>query len=52
MKPHPEEVNKEWHEIAEVVDRCFFWFYLTVTTLLTITILLLVPLGKSVDMNK
>ena len=52
MKPQPEEVNKEWHEIAEVVDRCFFWFYLTVTTTLTITILLLVPLGKSVDMNK
>ena len=52
MKPQPEEVNKEWHEIAEVVDRCFFWFYITVTTLLTVTILLLVPLGKSVDMNK
>ena len=51
MKPPPEEVNKEWHEIAEVVDRCFFWFYITITVVITITILVLIPLGKSVDMD-
>ena len=51
MKPQPDEVNKEWHEIAEVIDRCFFWFYLTITTVTTILILLLIPLGKSVNMD-
>ncbi len=50
MKPPREEVNKEWHEVAEIIDRCFFWFYLTVTMLVTIIILLLVPLGKSTVM--
>ncbi len=50
MKPPKDEVNKEWHEMAEIIDRCFFWFYLTVTCLVTIIILLLVPLGKSTVM--
>ncbi len=51
LKPGVEEVNKEWHEIAEVVDRCFFWFYLTMTLGVTIVILVLVPLGKVSDMT-
>ncbi|KAK2146877.1 hypothetical protein LSH36_581g04044 [Paralvinella palmiformis] len=41
-------INKEWHELAETIDRGFFWVYTTVTILITVIILLIVPLGKAV----
>ena len=44
------QLNKEWQEIAEVIDRTLFWVYTMVTTSITVIILVLVPLGKTVSL--
>lgn len=43
-------VNKEWHDISEVFDRFLFWFYFVLTTIITVVILVLAPLGKTVTL--
>lgn len=45
------DVNKEWHEIAEILDRFLFWLYFIINFVVTIVILVLVPLGKTVNMR-
>lgn len=42
--------NREWQEVAEVIDRALFWVYVVVTILTTVVILVFVPMGKRVDM--
>ena len=49
LKPRTDSVNREWQEVAEIVDRFLFWLYFAVTLSVTIVILVLVPLGKSND---
>ena len=41
--------RREWHEAAEAIDRALFWLYLIVTITVTISILVLQPLGKQVS---
>ena len=41
--------RREWHEMAEVIDRALFWLYLVTTFISTVIILLLIPLGKTVS---
>ena len=43
------QVNKEWHEIAEILDRSLFWIYSVILIMSTIVILVIVPLGKTVS---
>ena len=50
LKSKDDSVNREWHELAEVIDRALFWIYVCVTLVITVTILLLVPLGKTVTL--
>ena len=47
-KMESQIVNTEWQEMAEIVDRTAFWFYLFMTVSVTVVILLIVPLGKTV----
>ena len=54
VKPSQKEgdehkvVNTEviWHDIAEVLDRFFFWLSFVIITLCTVCILVIVPLSK------
>ena len=41
-----EDYSKDWHRLAEVVDRLFFWTFLI--AIIAISILLFHPLGKEV----
>ena len=51
LKPQKEsDINKEWHEVAEIMDRFLFWVYFIINFVVTIVILVLVPLGKTVNM--
>ena len=50
IKSKNNEVNREWQEVAEVIDRALFWLYVLITFMTTIVILVFVPLGKSVNM--
>lgn len=42
-----ENVNKEWQEVSEILDRFLFFLYTIVTASVTVVILLIVPLGKN-----
>ena len=50
LKSKQSETNREWQEVAEVIDRTLFWVYVVVTFMTTVVILVLVPLGKTVHM--
>ncbi|ELU07179.1 hypothetical protein CAPTEDRAFT_228745 [Capitella teleta] len=41
----------EWHEIAAIIDRALFWIFIVLTFAITIIMLLLVPLGKTVNLT-
>lgn len=44
VEEEPPDFSKEWHKLAEVVDRLFFWTFLI--AILAISILLFHPLTK------
>ena len=44
------DFSKDWHRLAEVVDRLFFWTFLI--AIIAISILLFHPLGKEVLSNR
>ena len=44
--------NRDWIEVGDVVDRVLFWLYSTTMLLITVTILIFVPLAKSVKIDK
>ena len=44
-------LNREWHEIAEIIDRFLFCVYFIISVSVTIIILVLVPLGKTVKIR-
>jgi nicotinic acetylcholine receptor len=41
----------EWQEIAAIIDRSLFWLFVFITCAITVIILLLVPLGKTVELS-
>ena len=43
--------TKRWIEAAEVIDRFFFWIFVTGTTLASLILLVVMPMTKSVDFD-
>ena len=45
-----EDVINEWRQVAAVVDRFFFWFFLTLTVIATVAIMVLIPLFRDLKL--
>ena len=45
-KDHGENLCRQWHEAAEVIDRFLFWVFVLGTALATVTSLVILPLAK------
>ena len=43
------DVNAEWRQVSQVLDRFFFWVFLVLTLTATVVILILVPLAKDIS---
>ncbi|XP_064620948.1 neuronal acetylcholine receptor subunit alpha-10-like [Lineus longissimus] len=43
--------NRDWQEVARLIDRCLFYAYFIILLSSTVSILLLVPLGKNVKIE-
>ena len=43
---HLKQVEMMWHDMAEVVDRFFFWLCFITVSITTITLLVIMPLSK------
>jgi hypothetical protein len=43
--------NRDWQEVARLIDRCLFYAYFIVLFTSTVAILLIVPLGKNVKIE-
>ena len=46
------KIIREWEEIASVIDRLFFMFFLCFGIVSTVSLLVLKPLSKSVDIDE
>ncbi|KAK3097242.1 hypothetical protein FSP39_007950 [Pinctada imbricata] len=45
------QVIHEWQEIARVMDKLFFWLFLTITTVSTICLLVISPMTKEIHLE-
>ena len=45
------DVNAEWRQVSQVLDRFFFWLFLVLTLVTTVVILILVPLSKDLKQD-
>ena len=46
-----KQIVNEWREIARVMDKVFFWLFLTVTVVSTVIILVISPMTKEIDLD-
>jgi nicotinic acetylcholine receptor len=46
-----KQIVREWQEIARVMDKAFFWLFLSITVLSTIFILVLSPMTKDINLE-
>lgn len=47
-----KQIVREWQEIARVMDKAFFWLFLSITVLSTIFILVLSPMTKDINLEE
>lgn len=42
-----EKITTDWRQVAQVIDRLLFWVFLFATTIVSVTILFVIPFVRS-----